>query len=130
VRPLYKKNYMNIDELRFYRRATIMAKTDISMRGALAGGLTGLAADLAFAELTGHHITTGLLELIGVGVGMFRLDRRIFEAIQDTLNRAKIRDDEDYRQVAERIDEMTMDLPELRETILNLVEAGMSAQKA
>jgi hypothetical protein len=32
--------------------------------------------------------------------------------------------------VAERIDEMTMDLPELRETILNLVQAGMSAQKA
>jgi hypothetical protein len=109
---------------------TIMARTEISMRGALAGGLTGLAADLAFAELTGHHITTGLLELIGVGVGMFRLDRRIYEAIQDTLTRAKVRDDEDYRQVAERIDEMTMDLPELRETILNLVEAGMSAQKA
>ena len=62
-----------------------MAKTEISVRGALAGGLTGLAADLAFAELTGHHITTGLLELIGVGVGMFRLDRRIFAAIQDTL---------------------------------------------
>ena len=70
------------------------------------------------------------MELIGVGVGMFRLDRRIFEAIQDTLVRAKVREDEDYRQVAERIDEMTMDLPELRETILNLVEAGMSAQKA
>ena len=63
-----------------------MAKTEISMRGALAGGLTGLAADLAFAELTGHHITTGLLELIGVGVGMFRIDRRIFAAIQDTLD--------------------------------------------
>ncbi len=61
---------------------------------------------------------------------MFRIDRRILAAIQDTLIRAKIRDDEDYRQVAERIDEMTMDLPELRETILNLVEAGMSAQKA
>jgi hypothetical protein len=109
---------------------TIMARTEISLPGALAGGLTGLAADLALGELTGHHITTGLLELIGVGVGMFRLDRRLYEAIQDTLMRAKVRDDEDYRQVAERIDEMTMDLPELRETILNLVEAGISAQKA
>jgi hypothetical protein len=114
----------------FNRRTAIMTRTEISMRGALAGGLTGLAADLALAELTGHHIATGLLELIGVGVGMFRIDRRILAAIQDTLIRAKIRDDEDYRQVAERIDEMTMDLPELRETILNLVEAGMSAQKA
>ena len=107
-----------------------MAKTEISVRGALAGGLTGLAADLAFTELTGHHITIGLLELIGAGIGMFRLDRRMYEAIQDTLTRAKVKDDEDYRQVAERIDEMTMDLPELRETILRLVEAGMSAQKA
>lgn len=107
-----------------------MAKTDISVRGALAGGLTGLVADLALAELTGHHIMTGLLELIGVGVGMFRLDRRIYAAIQDTMLRAKVRDDEDYRQVAARIDEMTTDLPELRETILRLVEAGVSAQKA
>jgi hypothetical protein len=107
-----------------------MAKTDISLRGALAGGLTGLLADFALTELTGHHITMGLLELIGAGLGMFRIDRRIYEAIQDTLTRAKVRDDEDYRQVAERIDELTMDLPELRETILNLVEAGMSAQKA
>ncbi|AEB08512.1 hypothetical protein [Desulfobacca acetoxidans] len=107
-----------------------MANTNISVRGALAGGLTGLAADLAIAELTGHHILTGLWELIGAGVGMFRLDRRIYEAIQDTLRRAKVQEDEDYRQVAERIDEMTMDLPELRETILRLVEAGISAQKA
>jgi hypothetical protein len=107
-----------------------MAKPEISVRGALAGGLTGLAADLAFTELTGHHITIGLLELIGAGIGMFRLDRRMYEAIQDTLTRAKVKDDEDYRQVAERIDEMTMDLPELRETILRLVEAGMSAQRA
>ncbi|MBM4287313.1 MAG: hypothetical protein FJ135_04035 [Deltaproteobacteria bacterium] len=107
-----------------------MAKVEISVPGALAGGLTGLAADLALAELTGHHITTGLLELIGAGIGMFRIDRRIYETIQDTLARARVKEDEDYRQVAERIDEMTQDLPELRETILRLVEAGMSAQKA
>ncbi len=107
-----------------------MRRQDISVRGAVAGGLTGLVADLAIAELTGHHITMGLLELIGAGIGMFRLDRRLLAAIQDTIVRAKIQDDEDYRQVAERIDEMTMDLPELRETILRLVEAGISAQKA
>ncbi len=107
-----------------------MARQDISLRGALAGGLTGLLADVAITELTGHHITMGLLELIGAGIGMFRLDRRLFEAIQDTMNRAKVQGDEDYRQVAARLDEMTMDLPELRETILRLVEAGISAQKA
>lgn len=107
-----------------------MARRDISVRGAVAGGLTGLLADLAITELTGHHITLGLLELIGAGIGMFRLDRRLYEAVQDTLSRARVQDDEDYRQVADRIDEMTMDLPELRETILRLVEAGISAQKA
>lgn len=107
-----------------------MTRQDISVRGAVAGGLTGLVADLAISELTGHHITMGLLELIGAGIGMFRLDRRLLAAVQDTIVRAKVKDDEDYRQVAERIDEMTMDLPELRETILRLVEAGISAQKA
>ena len=107
-----------------------MARQDISVRGAVAGGLTGLLADLAITELTGHHITMGLLELIGAGIGMFRLDRRLLQAVQDTILRAKVQDDEDYRQVAERIDEMTVDLPELRETILRLVEAGISAQKA
>lgn len=107
-----------------------MPRQEISLRGALAGGLTGLMADLAITELTGHHITMGLLELIGAGIGMFRLDRRLSEAIQDTMSRAKVREDEDYRQVAERLDELTMDLPELRETILRLVEAGIAAQKA
>lgn len=107
-----------------------MARQDISVRGAVAGGLTGLLADLAITELTGHHITMGLLELIGAGIGMFRLDRRLLQAVQDTIIRAKVQEDEDYRQVAERIDEMTVDLPELRETILRLVEAGISAQKA
>jgi hypothetical protein len=107
-----------------------MARQDISVRGAVAGGLTGLLADLAITELTGHHITMGLLELIGAGIGMFRLDRRLLQAVQDTILRARVQEDEDYRQVAERIDEMTVDLPELRETILRLVEAGISAQKA
>ncbi len=107
-----------------------MARQEISLRGALAGGLTGLVADLAITELTGHHITMGLLELIGAGIGMFRLDRRLYEAIQDTMTQAKVREDEDYRQVAERLDELTMDLPELRDTILRLVEAGIAAQKA
>ena len=107
-----------------------MAKVEVSLKGAVAGGLTGLVADLAITELTGHHLATGLLELLGAGIGMFRLDRRLAELLQDTMTRAKIRDDEDYREVAARIDEMTADLPELRETLRRLVEAGMAAHKA
>lgn len=107
-----------------------MNTSQVSAKGALAGGLTGLIADVAITEITGHHFTFGILELIGAGVGMFRLDRRIYEAVQDTLTRARVKEGEDYRQVAQRIDDLTVDLPELRETILRLVEAGISAQQA
>jgi len=71
-----------------------------------------------------------LLEVVGVAVGLWRLDRRLGESLRDTIVRARLNDGEDYRQVAQRIDELTEDLPELRETILRMVEAGMSAQKA
>jgi len=107
-----------------------MASPAVSLKGGLAGGLAGLLAELALTEITGHHITTGLLELIGAGVGMFRLDRRVYQAIRDTVQRAQVSETDDYRKVAQRLDELTMDLPELRQTILNLVEAGISAQKA
>lgn len=107
-----------------------MANQDLSLKGGLAGALVGLMADVTITEITGHHLTNGILELIGAGIGLWRLDRRLCNALQDTIIRARISDDEDYRQVAKRIDEMTEDLPELRETILRLVEAGLSAQKA
>ncbi len=107
-----------------------MAPQPISVKGGLAGGLIGLLADLTISELTGHHITTGLLELLGAGIGIFRLDRRVYQAIVNTVEQARVSDTEDYRKVAQRLDEMTLDLPELRQSILNLVEAGISAQKA
>lgn len=107
-----------------------MAQVEVSVKGALAGGLSGLALDLALTELTGHHIASGLWELLGVAIGLFRLDRRLAEIMQDTVTRAKIREDEDYREVAARIDQLTADLPELRETLRRLVEAGMAAHKA
>ncbi len=107
-----------------------MAKVEVSVKGALAGGLTGLAADLAISELTGHHLATGLLELLGAGIGLFRLDRRLRELLQDTVTRAKVKEAEDYREVTARIDELTADLPELRETLRRLVEAGLAAHKA
>ncbi|MDD3581213.1 MAG: hypothetical protein PHW74_09360 [Desulfobacca sp.] len=107
-----------------------MSKANLSVKGGLAGALIGLAADVTITEITGHHITNGLLELVGAAVGLWRLDRRLGESLQDTIVRARLNDDEDYRQVAKRIDELTEDLPELRETILRMVEAGMSAQNA
>jgi hypothetical protein len=107
-----------------------MSNQDLSVKGGLAGALIGLVADVTITELTGHHLTNGLLELIGAGIGLWRLDRRLCESVEDTITRARLSDEEDYRQVAKRIDELTEDLPELRETILRLVEAGMSAQKA
>ncbi|MFP3866933.1 MAG: hypothetical protein ACLFUU_02070 [Desulfobacteraceae bacterium] len=107
-----------------------MPQQDLSVKGGLAGALIGLAADVTITEITGHHITHGLLELVGAAVGLWRLDRRLGESLQDTIVRARLGEEEDYRQVAKRIDELTEDLPELRETILRMVEAGMSAQKA
>lgn len=107
-----------------------MSNQNISVKGGLAGALVGLVADVMITELTGHHLTNGLFELLGAGIGLWRLDRHLLESVQDTITRARLSDEEDYRQVAQRIDELTEDLPELRETILRLVEAGMSAQNA
>jgi hypothetical protein len=36
----------------------------------------------------------------------------------------------DYRDVIEQIDEMSLELPELRESFVKLVQAGIEAQKA
>jgi hypothetical protein len=85
---------------------------------------------VAIQEVTGHHVTTGVLELLGAAAGLWRLDRRLVEALQDTLERAKDGGDDDYRQVKARIEELTQDLPELREILQNMVDAGIQAQKA
>ena len=107
-----------------------MARKELSLTGALAGGMAGWVAEVAFQEVTGHHITTGVLELLGAAAGLWRLDRRLAEAFRDTLDRAKDDDNDDYRQVKQSIDELTQDLPELREILQNMVDAGIQAQKA
>jgi hypothetical protein len=107
-----------------------MARKELSLTGALAGGLAGWVAEVAIQEITGHHITTGVLELVGAAAGLWRLDRRLSEALRDTLNRAQSGGDEDYREVKERIEELTRDLPELQEILRNMVDAGIQAQKA
>ena len=42
-----------------------MAKKDLSVTGALVGGMAGWVAEVAIMEVTGHHVTTGILEIWG-----------------------------------------------------------------
>ena len=107
-----------------------MAKQDISLNGALVGGLAGLVADLTIQEITGNHLATGILELMGAVAGMLRLDRRLARSLAESLERTKRGQDHDYHEVKRRIGELTEDLPELREILENLVDAGISAQEA
>jgi len=107
-----------------------MARKDISLNGALVGGMAGWVAEVAIAEITGHHVTTGLLELLGAAAGLWRLDQRLTRSLQETLDRAQTGPENDYRQVKARIDELTRDLPELREILGNMVDAGLAAQQA
>jgi hypothetical protein len=107
-----------------------MAKKDFSLNGALVGGMAGWVAEVAIQEVTGHHVTTGLLEVLGAAAGMWRLDKRLALALADTLDRVHGGQDQDYGEVKRRIEELTRDLPELREILGNMVDAGISAQKA
>ena len=107
-----------------------MASKNISVTGAAVGGLAGWVAEVAFQEVTGHHITTGILEILGAAAGLCRLDKRLAAALQDTLEQTRGEDREDYRQVKERISELTRDLPELRDILANMVDAGIQAQRA
>jgi hypothetical protein len=107
-----------------------MASKKISVTGAAVGGLAGWVAEVAIAEVTGHHVTTGILEIMGAAAGLCRLDRRLALALQDSLDDARGEDREDYRQVKERIQELTRDLPELRDILSSMVDAGIQAQQA
>ncbi len=107
-----------------------MARKEISVTGAAVGGLAGWVAEVAISEITGHHITTGILEILGAAAGLCRLDKRLAAALQDTLEQTRGEDREDYRLVKERIEELTRDLPELREILGNMVDAGIQAQRA
>jgi hypothetical protein len=107
-----------------------MPKKDLSLNGALVGGMAGWVAEVTIQEVTGHHVTSGLLELLGAAAGMWRLDKRLARSLKDTLERAQDSQDRDYQEVKRRIEELTRDLPELREILGNMVDAGISAQKA
>ena len=107
-----------------------MANKELSVPGALVGALAGLVTEITLQEITGHSITHGVLELAGAAAGLLRLDRRLTTALQDTLDKTQDRDDNDYRQVKQRIDDLTEDLPELREILQNLMDEGISAHKA
>ena len=107
-----------------------MVSKNLSVTGAMVGALAGLVTEITFQELTGHHITTGVLELAGATAGLIRLDRRLAVALQDTLDKTRDRDDDDYRQVKKRISDLTEDLPELREILQNLVDEGIQAHRA
>jgi hypothetical protein len=107
-----------------------MAPKEISLNGALVGGLGGWVAEVAIGEITGHHITTGFLELLGAAAGLWRLDRRLARTLNESLARVQEGPENDYRQVKQRIEELTRDLPELREILDSLVDAGIAAQKA
>ena len=107
-----------------------MPKKDFSLNVALVGGMAGWVAEVAIQEVTGHHVTTGILEILGAAAGMWRLDRRLARSLTDTLARAQDGPGRDYQEVKRRIDELTRDLPELREILGNMVDAGISAQQA
>ncbi|MBW1991929.1 MAG: hypothetical protein JRI59_07425 [Deltaproteobacteria bacterium] len=107
-----------------------MNRKDISVNGAIVGALAGLAADLTLQELTGHHFTHGLLELLGAAAGLWRLDRRLYEALRESLAQTRTRDEEDYREIKRKIEELADDLPELKEILNNMLDAGIQAQKA
>ena len=42
-----------------------MPKKDFSLNGALVGGMAGWVAEVAIQEVTGHHVTAGVLEILG-----------------------------------------------------------------
>jgi len=107
-----------------------MARKDFSLNGAMVGGMAGWVAEVAIQEVTGHHVTTGLLEILGAAAGLWRLDRRLAQTLADTLTQAQGGQDRDYQEVKRRIDELTRDLPELREILGSMVDAGISAQQA
>ncbi|MFP3869755.1 MAG: hypothetical protein ACLFVT_02590 [Syntrophobacteria bacterium] len=102
----------------------------LSAAGGLTGAFMGLVAELTLEELTGMDLVNGLLSLIGAGFGLIRIDRRIYEATVNLLNRVPVEPTSDYREVLDQIDAMTLDLPELRESFVKLVQAGIRAQQA
>jgi hypothetical protein len=102
----------------------------LSLPGALVGALLGLGAEIAIRELTGFDVIDGLLEIIGAGFGLIRIDRQIYESTVKLLKGMDIEPDDDYQRILKRIDALTVDLPELRENFYRLMAAGLRARKA
>lgn len=107
-----------------------MKERKLSIPGALVGALVGLGADIAIRELTGFDIIDGILEIIGAGFGLIRIDKQIYESTVRLLKGMDMQPDDDYRRILRKIDELTVDLPDLRENFLKLMEAGLRAKKA
>jgi hypothetical protein len=103
---------------------------NISAAGGLTGALIGLSAEIALEEITGMELMNGLLAIIGAGFGLIRVDRRIYEATLALLERVEVESNSDYGDVLVQIDELSQDLPELRENLVKLVQAGIQAQQA
>ena len=103
---------------------------NLSIPGGLTGALVGLAAELALEEITGMEVLNGLLAVIGAGFGLIRIDRRIYDATVNLIKRVPVEPNSDYRDVIQQIDEMSLELPELRESFVKLIQAGIAAQKA
>jgi hypothetical protein len=102
----------------------------LSIPGALVGALVGLGVEIAIREVTGFEVVNGILEIIGAGFGLIRIDRKIYESTVKLLKGIDVEPDDDYRRILRRIDELTVDLPELRESFLKLMEAGLRAKTA
>jgi hypothetical protein len=103
---------------------------NLSIPGGLTGALVGLAAELALEEITGMELVNGLLAVVGAGFGLIRIDKRIYVATVNLIKRVPVEPNSDYRDVLEQIDEMSVELPELRESFVRLIQAGVQAQKA
>ena len=112
------------------KRRTKMEEKKLSIPGALVGALIGLGAEIAIREMTGFEVVNGILEIIGAGFGLIRIDKRIYESTVKLLKGMDIQPDDDYQRVVRKIDELTVDLPELRESFLKLMEAGVRAKHA
>lgn len=107
-----------------------MEDKKLSIPGALVGALVGLGVEIAIREVTGFEVVNGILEIIGAGFGLIRIDRKIYESTVKLLKGIDVEPDDDYRRILRRIDELTVDLPELRESFLKLMEAGLRAKTA
>ena len=85
-----------------------MSKKDFSVNGALVGGMAGWVAEVAIQEVTGHHVTTGILEILGAAAGTQCLDRRLTRSLTDTPARAQDGPGRDYQEVKRRIEELEL----------------------